>query len=190
MKRMFTYLIGAIIILSSCNNANTNKDGNAPATDANTGKNPKGRLEQEYEKNKTEVNNESAFLLLKTTPQYSIWFSFIKRSQYGKLVANNSYTILAPSNDIIKQMNVELLTKVRSENGQKELDALVADYILKEDFKIEKIGELKEVTTITGKKLLVQSGAQNIGGAIYTMNQMFTPMGSVINLSAMMPNAR
>ena len=72
--------------------------------------------------------------------------------------------------------------------NQKEIDNLIGNHIILTPITVEKMGDIKEVETISGKKLKVQPGAQNIGGGIYMLNQIFTKQGSVVLMSKIIEN--
>ncbi len=117
-----------------------------------------------------------------------MWAAMVKSSKWAKDAVNGAYTILTPTNDVLKAWDPAKLKVVRDPANQKEIDNLIGNHIILTSITVEKMGDITEVETISGKKLKVQPGAQNIGGGIYMLNQIFTKKGSVVLMSKIIEN--
>ncbi|MEZ4799888.1 MAG: fasciclin domain-containing protein [Flavobacteriales bacterium] len=189
MKAKFLIILAVSAALAACNNT-TNEQSANPNEKAATDTifSAERKLEEMKNKAAEPYNMKSAFAYLKTDPNCQVWFKFLRASKWAKEVANNNYTLLIANDDEVKKMNQKLLTSLRTGQDQQTIDNFIANYIVKEEFKVEKINDEFDVTTIDGRKVKVQPGAQNINGAIYSLNQIFTPLGNVIYISHLRPD--
>ncbi|MFZ4785390.1 MAG: fasciclin domain-containing protein [Flavobacteriales bacterium] len=181
-----TRFIALVLIGAALFACNTNQPKDTPKTDtkADTAKfDPKKVGEKALAKMNEPYNRESAFRYVDTAPETNLWKALLRKSKYGKEVELGSYTLLVPTNEVLRAWDPEKMKKVRNLENLDALNKLVGDHILKTPITVEKMGDITEVETITGKKHKVQAGAQNIGGGIYMLNQIFTPKGSVVLMS-------
>lgn len=188
MKAKFLIITCICFIMAGCNSNTTEQSAN-PNEEAKSDTifSAEKKLAEMHAKAAEPYNMKSAFAYLKTEPNCQIWFKFLRASKWAKETANNNYTLLIANDDVVKKMNQKLLTTLRTGQDQQAIDNFMANYIVKEDFKVEKINDEFDVTTIDGRKVKVQPGAQNINGAIYSLNQVFTPLGNVIYISHLRP---
>lgn len=185
MKMKIFFIAFSLAVLSACDNTTSPPENpNAPSAKDSI-ITPQEKIDEMREKATQPYNTKSAFLFLKTEPDNKLWFKFIMSSSWAKKIANESYTILLPSDQLIKEMNPKTLSMLREGKDKESIDRFLANYIFKEEIKIEKLVDEFDVTSINGQKLKVQPGANNINGAIYLMNQIYTPKGSVIYLSSL-----
>lgn len=187
MKMKFLFGAIAIFALVACNTTTTDQKNPNAATANDTVFDPQKKLNEMRERSNQPYNNKSAFLYLKTEPDNKLWFKFLMTSSWAKKIANEAYTVLLPSDAQLKEMNPKSLSILREGKDKAFIDEFLANYIFQEEIKIEKLVDEFEVTSISGKKMKVQPGANNINGAVYMMNQIFTPQGSVIYLSSLRP---
>lgn len=181
-----TRIISFLLVSAALLACNTNQPKETPKTDAkaDTAKfDPKKVGEKALAKLNEPYSKESAFRYVDTAPETNLWKALLRKSKYGKEVELGSYTLLVPTNEVLRAWDPEKMKKVRNLENLDALNKLVGDHILKTPITVEKMGDVTEVETITGKKHKVQAGAQNIGGGIYMLNQIFTPKGSVVLMS-------
>jgi uncharacterized surface protein with fasciclin (FAS1) repeats len=187
IKETFAILC-TVLVLSACNTS-TDQKSNTPKPTADTTKfNPNRTLAREKAKRDQPYSKESAYRYIETSPETNMWAAMVKSSKWAKDAVNGAYTILTPTNDVLKAWNPAKLKVVRDPANQKEIDNLIGNHIILTPITVEKMGDIKEVETISGKKLKVQPGAQNIGGGIYMLNQIFTKQGSVVLMSKIIEN--
>jgi uncharacterized surface protein with fasciclin (FAS1) repeats len=170
-------------LLLACN---TNQPKETPKSEPkadSTGFDPRKAGQRALDKRNAPYSTESAFRYVDTAPETKLWAGMLRRSKFAKDVEAGTFTLLVPTNEVLKAYNPERMKLIRADENIEMLNAFVANHILKTPITVEKMGELTEVETITGKKLKVQGGAQNIGGGIYMLNQIFTPQGSVVLMS-------
>lgn len=191
MKFGYITIIIVAAILSACNN-NTPENSNTP-NNSNANKenlSPQERGQNIRNAREGNYNRTNVLEYLKTEPYCSIFGGMALHSSWAKTLAADNWIVLTPPDSVIKTMDQKKLRAMRLPENKKDMDAFIGDHIIITPINFDKAGDVSELTTITGKKLKLQSGAQNIGGANYRLNQQMMGRGGVVYLTSMMTEYR
>jgi uncharacterized surface protein with fasciclin (FAS1) repeats len=186
MKNLFVYVL-ATMVLVACEENPSGTNSSSPGSGDTTktqGFNPT-QHEKEILQNPvvaTENNTESAYKLVTTMPDYSMWGVLVGHSKYAKQLHHENWVILAPSNMVLQNYDMNLLSLLKDSTNQKMLDELIASHIIKSPFSCKKMIDIKEVETIDGQKFPCLNEDQTINGVKVSGVEFYTKMGTVVSM--------
>lgn len=191
MKYSYFLLFVLFVAQTACNN-NTPENSNTPNNSARNTKplTPEERGLQIRASREGNYDRTNVLEYLKTEPYCSIFGGMALRSNWAKTLSADAWVVLTPNDSVIKTMDMKRLGAMRLPENIKDLDAFIGDHIIITPINFDKPGDITELTTITGKKLKLQSGAQNVAGATYKLNQQILKRGGIVYITSMMTEYR
>ncbi|MCC6600623.1 MAG: fasciclin domain-containing protein [Crocinitomicaceae bacterium] len=177
-------LLVLIVLFFSCNpgqNRETEKE--IEQTSDTVSKNSESRLSEQMkvaEGRKIEENRSSAMRLAETHEGTKVWGILLRMSKWAREAHENGYTILAPSDDVIREAGLYAIAELKYPENKELLDKIMAKHIITTPVVIDKIIEKQEVKTIDGKTLLIDPGNRTIGGAKFSTLSLQSKKGWVI----------
>lgn len=184
-------VLACAFFLHACNNntsENTNPPKNSPANEKKL--TPEERAQEIRNSREENYDRSNPLAYALSEPYCTVMGGMVKKSKWGKQLSTENWILLLPSDELLKEMSKKIVQKMRLPENIDLLNTFVGDHIIITPINIDKPEDAEELETVTGKKLKLQSGAQNIGGANYRKNQVILKKGGIIYLSSMMTEYR
>jgi len=179
MKRIFYFLAGIGLFISSCTTDNSGKaEPSAPVTETVKTAQEKSLDRKEEEKEKMKMSSVMRYAM--ATPEMSPWGFLLRNSSWAEQVHSGQYTLLCPTDSVLRANDISLFSMLKKKENQKILDELMASHLLVGSMDYDKVMKYETVETIDGRKLKVDPLNKTIGGVHFIREGKTTDHGSII----------
>ncbi|MFY7972386.1 MAG: hypothetical protein ACOVOO_10615 [Flavobacteriales bacterium] len=182
MKQLLFFACMALLISCAPQAKPEEKKSEEPTVQADTNLTGMAKADMMARKNagKGVLNNTAnALIYLQSGENLNLWGSMVAGSKWGKEVAQGKYLVMAPTNELLRALDQELLYALVEPQNEDLLNEFVGAHMILPPFSVEKAEFYPEVKNALGKSYKVDWGQSRINEILYA-NQIPTEKGEIL----------
>ena len=176
IKKTFILIGAAAIFMAGCGGKPANAEESTSTQEKKEANSPIGSPEDDA----SQATDIDLARYVASSSQFGTFGQFLSRSTWSAKTKDKRVTFLCPSDESLKRYNQRTLSELKRPENIAVMDKMIASHLLQEEMSFETIFRQKELVTVDGTKLFVDSASRTINGISCTTREVITKGGTVI----------